>query len=99
MPPWLVAHGVLLSCDLTYINHNGGIFDISQEEFDKYKEEDTGLRMFKYLNCNKPNSPNGFLAKYRYIAATWQSACILQRPGKVQVHYSGLAKYRYIIAT
>lgn len=62
-----VAHGVLLSCDLNYINHNGGIFDIDQEEFDKYKEEHIALRMFKYLNCNKPNSPNGFLAKYRFM--------------------------------
>ena len=60
-----VAHGVLLTCDLIYNRHDGGIFHVSREEFDEYKEELAGLRLFKYLSCNKPNSPNGFLATYR----------------------------------
>ena len=60
-----VAHGVLLTCDLIYNRHDGGIVHVSREEFDEYKEELAGLRPFKNLSCNKPNSPNGFLATYR----------------------------------
>ena len=60
-----VAHGVLLTCDLVYNRHDGGIVNVSKEELDEYKEEHAGLRLFKYLSCNKPNSPNGFLATYR----------------------------------
>jgi hypothetical protein len=63
----VVAHGVLLTCDLVYSRHDGGIFGIAKEEFDLYKEEHASIRIFKYLNCNKPNSPNGFLAKYRFM--------------------------------
>jgi len=62
-----VAHGVLLTCDLVYCRHDGGILNISREEFNEFKEEHADMRLFKYLNCNKPNSPNGFLAKYRFL--------------------------------
>ena len=47
--------------------HDGGIFGISKEEFDEFKEEHATIRMYKYLMCNKPNSPNGVLAKYRCL--------------------------------
>ena len=60
-----VAHGVALTCDLLYNRHDGGVFSLSKQEFDEFKDEHAGIRVFKYLNCNKPNSPNGFLAKYR----------------------------------
>lgn len=64
----VVAHGVLLTCDLVYNRHDGGIFGVAKEEFDMYKEEHAPLRLFKYRHCNKPNSPNGFLAGYRFMA-------------------------------
>ena len=64
----VVAHGIMLTCDLTYGRHDGGIFFFSREELDLYREEHTGLRLFKYLICNKPHSPNGVLAKYRCAA-------------------------------
>ena len=47
--------------------HDGGIFGISKEEFDEFKEEHATIRVYKYLMCNKPNSPNGVLAKYRCL--------------------------------
>ena len=47
--------------------HDGGIFGISREEFDEFKEEHATIRVYKYLMCNKPNSPNGVLAKYRCL--------------------------------
>ena len=40
---------------------------ISKEEFDEFKDEHLSLRLFKYLICNKPNSPNGYLATYRCL--------------------------------
>jgi len=64
----VVAHGIMLTCDLTYGRHDGGIFFFSREELDLYREEHTSLRLFKYLICNKPHSPNGVLAKYRFWA-------------------------------
>ena len=62
-----VAHDHLLACDLVYNRSDGGIFGISKEEFDEFKDEHLSLRLFKFLICNKPNSPNGYLATYRYL--------------------------------
>ena len=45
--------------------HDGGIFGIGQAEFNEFKKEHSSIRVYKYLMCNKPNSPNGVLAKYR----------------------------------
>ena len=45
--------------------HDGGIFGIDCDEFNEFKEEHATIRVYKYLMCNKPNSPNGVLAKYR----------------------------------
>jgi len=61
-----VAHGVMLTCDLIYGRHDGGMFYLSGKEMAEGKEEHGGMRLFLYLMCNKPNSPNGFLAKYRF---------------------------------
>ena len=61
----VLAHGVLLTCDLVTGRHDGGIANITNEEFQEYKEEHAAQRLFKYLHCNKPNSPNGFLPHYR----------------------------------
>ena len=41
--------------------------NISKEEFDQFKDEHISTRLFKFLICNKPNSPNGYLATYRYL--------------------------------
>ena len=62
-----VAHDHLLACDLVYGRSDGGFLGISKEEFDEFKDEHLSLRLFKYLICNKPNSPNGYLATYRCI--------------------------------
>ena len=69
-----VAHDHLLSCDLVYNRSDGGIFGISKEEFDEFKDEHISLRLFKYLICNKPNSPHGYLATYRYVPGS-QTSC------------------------
>ena len=61
-----VAHDHLLACDLVYGRSDGGFLGISKEEFDEFKDEHLSLRLFKYLICNKPNSPNGYLATYRF---------------------------------
>ena len=84
----MIAHGVMLTCDLVYNRcnrnclfscqchrivsssvsldrHDGGIFGIDCDEFNEFKEEHATVRVYKYLMCNKPNSPNGVLAKYR----------------------------------
>ena len=60
-----VAHDHLLACDLVYGRSDGGFLSISKEEFQEFKDEHLSLRLFKYLICNKPNSPNGYLATYR----------------------------------
>ena len=62
-----VAHDHLLACDLVYGRSDGGFLGISKEEFDEFKDEHLSLRLFKYLICNKPNSPNGYLATYRCL--------------------------------
>ena len=62
-----VAHDHLLACDLVYNRSDGGFMGIPKEEFDEFKDEHISLRLFKFLICNKPNSPNGYLATYRYI--------------------------------
>jgi len=64
----MIAHGVMLTCDLVYNRHDGGIFGIDCDEFNEFKEEHATVRVYKYLMCNKPNSPNGVLAKYRFWA-------------------------------
>merc|ERR550519_2436901 len=38
--------------------------NLTKEELDK--DGHGGHRLFKYLFCNKPNSPNGYLATYRF---------------------------------
>ena len=68
-----VAHDHLLSCDCVYNRSDGGIFDISKEEFDQFKDEHISTRLFKFLICNKPNSPNGYLATYRHVPGTHTS--------------------------
>merc|ERR1719167_75686 len=50
-----------------YGRSDGGFLSISKEEFQEFKDEHLSLRLFKYLICNKPNSPNGYLATYRFM--------------------------------
>ena len=61
-----VAHGVALNVDLIYGKHDGGVFDIDREDWNEYKDEHSGLRLFYFLTCSKPHSPNGYLATYRF---------------------------------
>ena len=61
-----VAHGVALCVDLIYGKHDGSVFDIEREDWDQYKEEHYGLRLFYFLTCSRPHSPNGYLATYRF---------------------------------
>ena len=61
-----VAHGVALNVDLIYGKHDGGVFDIDREDWNEYKDEHSGLRLFYLLTCSKPHSPNGYLATYRF---------------------------------
>ena len=49
-----------------YEKHNRGVFDIEREDWNLYKDEHSGLRLFYFLTCSKPNSPNGYLATYRF---------------------------------
>jgi len=61
-----IAHGVALTVDLIYAKHDGGVFDISRDDWKQYKDEHSGLRLFYLLTCCKPQSPNGYLATYRF---------------------------------
>ena len=61
-----VAHGVALCVDLIYGKHDGSVFDIEREDWNQYKEEHYGLRLFYFLTCSRPHSPNGYLATYRF---------------------------------
>ena len=62
-----VAHGVLLNVDLVYGRHDGGAFDIPDEEWRLFKPEHSSIRLFFLAHCSKPNSPNGVLANYRFM--------------------------------
>ena len=62
----VVAHGVALSVDLVYGHHQGGVFHIGPEEWTEFKEDLYNIRLFYYMNCCKPHSPNGYLAIYRF---------------------------------
>ena len=62
----VVAHGVVLSVDLIYGHHAGGIFHIGPEEWTEFREDGYNVRLFYYMNCCKPHSPNGYLATYRF---------------------------------
>ena len=63
----LVAHHVLLECDILYTHDDGeGILMLDQEEFRKFHPKDTMWRVFKYRLTSKPNCPHGFLPPYRY---------------------------------
>ena len=61
-----VAHGVALNVDLIYGKHDGSVFDIERDDWNSFKEEHFGLRLFYFLTCSKPHSPNGYLATYRF---------------------------------
>merc|ERR1712241_1220963 len=61
-----IAHGVALNVDLIYGKHDGSVFDIERDDWNQYKDEHFGLRLFYFLTCSKPNSPNGYLATYRF---------------------------------
>ena len=61
-----IAHGVALNVDLLYGKHDGSVFDIEREEWNQYKAEHYWLRLFYLLTCSRPNSPNGYLATYRF---------------------------------
>ena len=61
-----IAHGVALTVDLIYGKHDGSVFDIEREDWNSYKEEHSGLRLFYFLTCSKPHSPNGYMATYRF---------------------------------
>ena len=61
-----VAHGVALNVDLIYGKSDGGVFDIERDAWNEYRDEHSGLRLFYYLTCSKPHSPNGYLATYRF---------------------------------
>merc|ERR1719285_587930 len=60
-----IAHGVLLSIDLIYGNVHGGLFGWTKE--DMQGDSFAVWRLFKHMACDKPNSPNGFLANYRFL--------------------------------
>ena len=62
----VVAHGVALSVDLIYGHHQGGIFHIGPAEWLEFREDVYNIRLFYYMNCCKPHSPNGYLAIYRF---------------------------------
>lgn len=61
-----IAHGVALNVDLIYGKHDGSVFDIEREDWNSFKDEHFGLRLFYFLTCSKPHSPNGYLATYRF---------------------------------
>ena len=77
-----VAHDHLLACDLVYGRSDGGFLSISKEEFQEFKDEHLSLRLFKYLICNKPNSPNGYLATYRCHTRNTSLSCRLRERRK-----------------
>ena len=57
----------LMTCDLIYTHADGeGFLAISKERFRKFLPEDWFFRLFRYQTLAKPNSPNGYLAAYRY---------------------------------
>jgi len=73
----ILAHKeVLLECDLMYGHHDGhGLFDMDGDTLTEWKREAEvdgrnmdmfGLRLFKFAEITKPNSPFGFLPKYRF---------------------------------
>ena len=62
----VAAHGFLLVCDLVYGRPDGGFMGLTGEQLREAREEHTMTRLFKFLKCNKPNSPNGLLANYRF---------------------------------
>ena len=88
-----VAHDHLLSCDLVYNRSDGGIMNISKEEFDQFKDEHISTRLFKFLICNKPNSPNGYLATYRYLEH-FHNGIILSTRFQMMDH-TGIAQIMY----
>jgi len=63
----VIAHGFILTCDLLYTLDEGECMGVSNEEWLEFKDKHRMLRLFKFLNINKPNSPNGHLAKYRFM--------------------------------
>lgn len=64
----VVAHGILLECDLVYGHHDGfGFMQISGNRFKELQPEDFGLRLFRLAFMNRPNTPHGSLATYRYL--------------------------------
>jgi len=64
----VVAHGILLECDLVYGHHDGfGFMQISGHRFKELRPEDFGLRLFRLAFMNRPNAPHGSLATYRYL--------------------------------
>ena len=79
-----VAHDHLLACDLVYGRSDGGFLSISKEEFQEFKDEHLSLRLFKYLICNKPNSPNGYLATYRCKTRNISLSCFLRERRKTR---------------
>merc|ERR1712241_1335144 len=66
----------MLECDLLYGHHDGhGLFGFDgdtlkqwnqEEEVDGIRVNMCWLRLFKFAGMTKPNSPNGFLPKYRF---------------------------------
>ena len=62
----VAAHGFLLVCDIVYGRPGGGFMGLTGEELREGREEHTMARLFKFLKCNKPNSPNSRLANYRF---------------------------------
>ena len=64
---FLVAHRVVMECDILYTHDDGeGFLMLDQEEFRKFHSKDTFWRIFKYRLMSKPNCPHGFLPPYRY---------------------------------
>ena len=57
----------LMSCDLVYTHADGeGFLNVDKNQFRQFLPEDWFFRLFRYVNMARPNSPNGFLAAYRY---------------------------------
>ena len=93
-----VAHDHLLACDLVYNRSDGGFMGIPKEEFDEFKDEHISLRLFKFLICNKPNSPNGYLATYRCSENLGfiRNDIILSRATRFQMmDHTGIAQIMY----
>ena len=64
---FLVAHRVMMECDILYTHDDGdGFLMLDQEEFRQFHPKDTIWRIFKYRLMAKPNCPHGFLPPYRY---------------------------------